>query len=147
MTRTFAMVGALALLLLCAGASGGQPSAPPGEALRHIAGSGPWALDRPTAGGTALGRGERTRRWNAQLRHGDDGSLTGDITVMGAAGFSVGKISGQLAWPRVWGTIHDPRGEAVASFEGTIGAEGASGTFTTRDGETGPWEWEVAVPH
>ena len=146
MTRMFAMVGALALLVVFAGASHGQLAAAPGVALRHIAGSGPWSLDRPTAGGTVLGRGERTRRWNAQLTHGDDGSLAGDITVMGAAGFSAGPIRGQLAWPRVWGTIHDPHGEAVASFEGTIGAEGASGTFTTRDGETGPWEWQVAVP-
>jgi hypothetical protein len=89
------------------------------------------------------------RRFNLQFQPDDTAELfTGSLRVTGADGFnggSLGDAEWELDGPQLTGKVVQ-RGMTVATFEGTVGVEETSGTFTTPGGRTGAWTWEGPPP-
>jgi hypothetical protein len=89
------------------------------------------------------------RQFDLQFRPVDKEELfTGSIRVTGADGFNGGNL-GDADWKlegsRLTGNVVQ-RGMNVVTFEGTVGEEETSGTFTTAGGRTGSWTWEGPPP-
>ena len=81
---------------------------------------------------------------------GPGSAVTGTVSV---AGFPVGRLDnlGGVAWQLsgndLSGSVSGSHGGVtLASFNGTVNATGAQGTFTTVNGQGGSWVWTGPSP-
>jgi hypothetical protein len=89
-----------------------------------------------------------SKQWHAHLTCHGDRSVTGDISVevTGQWLISNGSVRAQTKSGHLWGEIFDDDGNQAATFDAAMGASGAAGTFTTRDGEMGSMTWDGVLP-
>jgi hypothetical protein len=88
------------------------------------------------------GAGEQRLQISAQ-------GVTGTVRVSGVPlqANRLGTVDWHLDGSTLTGTVASPSGgAALASFTGTITADGMAGTFTTLHGKSGTWAWEGPVP-
>jgi hypothetical protein len=92
---------------------------------------------------------ERQHRIEVRVTRSDDGSvLTGPVTIKGVpavASADVGDVDWQVSESTVSGTVRHSA-TAATTFQGTLNAEGASGTFTLPNGARGEWAWDGPLP-
>lgn len=100
-------------------------------------GDGSWKTD---------GVVKRSSRWSLDLQRGEDGTVTGLITISDSPLFAAGRIRGTLEGNVISGTITDEQGEHVARFSGVLSRTGFRGRYVDRTGESGEWEWEGELP-
>ena len=87
------------------------------------------------------------QRWDIDVTHADDDSLTGRLMVQGSPLISTGTLQGRIDGRRIEGSVTDAAGNHVATFVGTISRDRAmQGTYQDRTGETGQWSWEGQLP-
>ncbi|MBX3023522.1 hypothetical protein KF840_01290 [bacterium] len=75
--------------------------------------------------------------------------VTGTVRVAGVPlqADRLGTVDWHLDGSTLAGTVASPSGgPALASFTGTVTADGMAGTFTTLHGKSGTWAWEGPVP-
>ena len=107
------------------------------EAPRQFTGGGNWQSQR---------RDPEQHGWQVQLKHSDDDSLSGRITVAGSSLIQNARIEGQVSGNEIYGVLVDDNDAQVGTFTGSIFKQGMSGTYTTADGDTGNWNWDGAPP-
>jgi hypothetical protein len=80
------------------------------------------------------------KTWQVQLeRDRNDGVIAGTISAFGSSLLGAGaRVSGRIDAGAVSGVITDD-GRQLASFSGTVGKEGMTGTYTTIEGDSGEW--------
>jgi hypothetical protein len=132
---TWAMTAIIALLALSARPAVAEevelPSVDPPITARVIEGESPKA----------------SQRWELDVTRGDDNTLSGQVTLHDSPLLTTGKVQGRILGGRtVTGRVLNEAGEAVVSFQGRIGTEEMSGTYTDSTGETGEWVWEGVPP-
>lgn len=92
---------------------------------------------------------ERRHQINVSVRRTDDDSVvSGPVTIKGVpmvASADVGDVDWEVAGSKVSGTVRHAA-NAVTAFEGTLTADGASGTFTMPNGARGEWSWDGPLP-
>jgi hypothetical protein len=92
---------------------------------------------------------ERQHRIDVRVTRSDDNSvITGPVTITGVpavASADVGEVDWQVSASTVSGTVRHSA-TAATTFEGTLTAEGASGTFTLPSGARGEWAWDGPLP-
>jgi len=116
---------------------GGPARGKPPALLRQFAGGGGWQS-----------HGRRDRQgWDVQLKHFDDGSLSGRVVIVGSPVLDHAQIQGQVTGSDVDGVLLDDSGRQVGTFSGTIRNKRVSGTYTTADANLGSWEWDGALPN
>jgi hypothetical protein len=143
MTKTCVMAAAVALLALSARPAVAEevepPSVDPPITARVIEGGGAWKTDGESP--------KASQRWELDVTRGDDNSLSGQVTLHDSPLLTTGKVQGRILGGRtVTGRVLNEAGEAVVSFQGRIGTEEMSGTYTDSTGETGEWVWEGVPP-
>jgi hypothetical protein len=81
------------------------------------------------------------KTWQVQLeRDRNDGAIAGTISAVGSSLLGSGaRVSGRIDAGAVSGVITDDDGRQLASFCGTVGKEGMTGTYTTIEGDSGEW--------
>lgn len=84
--------------------------------------------------------------WQVQLQRFDDDSITGKIMILGSRSIQHAQIVGQVTGTDVDGVLLDSNGRQVGTFSGSVFKKGASGTYTTVDGDTGNWSWDGLPP-
>jgi hypothetical protein len=92
---------------------------------------------------------ERRHRITVSVRRTEDNTvITGPVTITGVpavASADVGEVDWQVSESTVSGTVRHSA-TAATTFEGTLTAEGASGTFTLPTGARGEWAWDGPLP-
>jgi hypothetical protein len=73
----------------------------------------------------------------------DGNRISGSVDLTGSPLADRGVVSGAVRGDRVRGSIVSPEGEPIASFSGTIAADGMAGTYRDRTGEQGTWSWSA----
>jgi hypothetical protein len=106
---------------------------------------------RTLRGGGSWQNGPESRRaaqrWDIDVTHADDDSLSGRVTVQGSPLIRNGTLQGRIAGWRIEGSVTDDAGNHVATFVGTISRDRAmQGTYEDRTGEIGQWSWEGQLP-
>jgi hypothetical protein len=103
-----------------------------GATTELVAGVGRWRSSRYDP---------EDKTWQVQLeRDRSDGAIAGTISAVGSTLLGSGaRVSGRVDGGTVSGTIADDTGRQLASFAGTVGKEGMTGTYTTIEGDTGEW--------
>jgi hypothetical protein len=127
--------------LLLAGITAAQlvdEAVPAPITVRDIAGGGGGKTDGKSAA--------PLQRWDLQVKRGDDNSIAGRVDLGGSPLAAAGNVQGHIVGSSVTGTITDDDGKQVATFTGTITADGISGKYTDRTGETGEWSWDGPPP-
>lgn len=110
----------------------------PSISAKELRGDGSWNPD---------GKAKvASQQWSLDLRRGDDGTITGLITVTDSPLFSVGRVQGKLEDRVISGTITDEQGNHVAQFNGILSRTGFAGKYVDRTGESGEWEWQGELP-
>jgi len=112
----------------------------------HLAVNGAWAPDDEVKGvdGFSIDLPKQTT-WSAELTR-EGTTITGRLVLPGMREFSTGSVNGELNGSSVSGSITDDDGNEIATFEGTLGREGFTGSFETSRGETGSWSWPLSPP-
>jgi len=104
--------------------------------VRQVVGGGRW--QSASAGGGQ-------RNWGVELKHFDDDSFTGRVTLVSGPVPQV-DIEGQVSGSEVYGALVDKNSMQVGTFTGTISTSGLSGTYTAANGDTGNWTWDGPLP-
>ncbi|HYD47287.1 MAG TPA: hypothetical protein VEB21_03020 [Terriglobales bacterium] len=146
--RASSMVASLVVLMMALPAAAdlrwsGERSAArdsrPGKGIaKRLQGSGGWQRR-----GGAKHSGQR---WRLDVQRDAEDRLSGRVQLGRSPLAAAGNLSGVIAGDSVQGSIADDSGNLIASFEGTIGADGIRGRYTDRTGEVGDWTWEGALP-
>jgi hypothetical protein len=113
-------------------------SVPAAVTARDIAGSGAFKADGKNP--------MPMQRWDLQVTRGDDNSISGRVNLGGSPLANAGNVQGHIVGTNVSGTVIDDDGNKVASFTGTVTANGITGMYTDRTGETGSWSWDGPPP-
>lgn len=113
-------------------------SVPAAVTARDIAGSGAFKADGKNPA--------PMQRWDLQVIRGDDSSISGRVNLGGSPLANAGNVQGHIVGTNVSGTVIDDDGHKVASFTGTVTANGITGMYTDRTGETGSWSWDGPPP-
>jgi hypothetical protein len=82
------------------------------------------------------------RQFDVRVRQTDGQVVNAPVQIKGAEGFvggDLGDVDWQVSGSSVTGTL-TKNGQQVATFEGTADANGMSGTYRTRTGQTGAWK-------
>jgi hypothetical protein len=93
-----------------------------------------------TAQTTTATTNEPEARWSARVST-DGKTVAGRVQLAGVK--RDGYIDGRLAGDFVFGTVYDENDEEIGFFNGTLGTDGAVGTFTAIGGRTGSWSFPV----
>jgi hypothetical protein len=125
-------------------------------ALFGVSTSNLWAQDTEVGGVQAgeISVGSRvemadgksgTTDWIVSVIRQMQPSLSGRVTVPAPKESMID--SAELTWrvdgAKISGTVQDADGKMLATFEGTATTgRKVEGTFTTSEGEVGPWSWE-----
>ena len=142
----------LALAVVCAGridaqdaaanVVGGAGAIASGDSIAS-SGTGAVTLSPVTGSGT-------DGQWQVSLQGEAGYPVTGTVQVTGFTVRQPGRL-GKVDWQRsgndIAGTIGNPSGGTpLASFNGIVNANGAQGTFSAANGQTGSWSWTGAAP-
>jgi hypothetical protein len=130
------LAAAVALTTVASAQDIAAPAAP--ITARDIAGRGAFKADRQNP--------MPMQRWDLQVTRGDDNSISGRVNLGGSPLANAGKVQGHIVGTNVSGTVTDDDGNKVASFTGTVTANGITGVYTDRTGETGSWSWDGPPP-
>jgi hypothetical protein len=104
--------------------------------VRQVVGGGRWQ--------SASATGDR-RGWGVEVKHFDDNSFTGRVTLVGAPVPHAG-IEGQISGNEAYGVLVDDNGMQIGTFTGSISNGGISGRYTAANGDTGSWSWDGPLP-
>lgn len=113
------------------------PGNPGPELARQSTGGGRWQSHR---------NGSDQNGWQLQLQRFDDDSIAGKIAVVGSPLIQHAQIVGHVTGTDVDGVLLDDNGKQVGTFSGSVFKKGASGTYTTADGDSGLWNWDGLPP-
>jgi hypothetical protein len=111
-------------------------------------GTPPGLAHQSTGGGTwqSHQNGADQNGWQVQLQRFDDDSITGKLRILGSARIHQAQIVGQVTGSDVDGVLLDDTGKQMGTFSGSVFTKGASGSYTTADGDTGVWSWDGLPP-
>jgi hypothetical protein len=104
----------------------------------ELSGRGSWKTDHDQK--------RPAQRWSLDLQRGEDGAMSGEITIGDSPLFRTGRVAATVDGDSIHGRITDEQGEHVANFDGVVSAGRLHGNYTDRTGETGEWEWEGKLP-
>jgi hypothetical protein len=130
------LIAAVSLSALEEAQLSGARASPP-RVVRQFVGGGNWQSSRA---------GFEQRGWHVQLKHFDDNSLSGRITIVGSPRLQQARIEAQISGSEVYGVLVDDSDQQVGTFTGSIFTDGIAGTHTTADGDTGNWTWNGPPP-
>lgn len=85
------------------------------------------------------------REFDVRVRQTDGQVVDAPVQIKGAEGFTggdLGDVDWRISGSSVTGTL-TKQGQQIATFEGTADANGMSGTFRTRNGQTGAWKAQL----
>lgn len=85
------------------------------------------------------------RDWQVQMKHMDDNSLEGRVTLVGSR-LQQARIQGQITGSEVYGVLVNDSDQQIGTFTGLIATGSISGTYTIADGDTGNWSWGGPMP-
>jgi len=83
------------------------------------------------------------QQWTLNVVRNADNSIRGRISVAGSPIIRDANVEGQISGLTVSGTLSDDAGRQLASFRGTVGPSGASGTYKDYTGEEGRWSGQL----
>lgn len=86
------------------------------------------------------------QRWSLDVTRGDNGEVTGSVTVSDSPLLANGRVRGKIAGEQVSGTVVRPDGAEVLRFWGTVKDRKVRGTYSDSTGETGEWVWDGLLP-
>jgi hypothetical protein len=94
--------------------------------------------------------GDSEQRWEVSFRGTRGEGVKGTVRVGGISvpqSGDAGEIDWKLSGSDLSGTVTNPSGgDVVASFSGTVSANGIQGSFAITDGPSGSWVWEGSLP-
>jgi hypothetical protein len=143
-------------------AFGGHGQLKPPALLKQFVGGGKWQSQRSIASlsDRAIGaltdsgndsmnqwRNDAILGWQVQLKHLEDGSLSGRVVIVGSPVLDHAEIQGQVTGSEVDGVLLDDGGRQVGTFSGSIANGTVGGTYSTADGDVGDWSWEGKIPN
>jgi hypothetical protein len=105
----------------------------PGSPHRQALAAGKWQSQH----GSAV-----QRDWQVQIKRSADGVIGGRILIAGGRWSQV-RVEGRVDGDEVYGVLLDDAGQEVGDFTGSVGKEGASGTYRMKDGDEGSWSTAV----
>jgi hypothetical protein len=105
---------------------------PDSEAVGRAVGAGRW--ESPNAAGDK-------RDWQIEIERFADDSIAGSIIVIGSPYLHKARIEGRVEGKEVYGVLVGDNESQVGTFSGTITDSGLSGTYTTKQGDSGNWSW------
>ena len=96
------------------------------------------------AGSWSLGGAspQGVKSWSLNAFRYVDNEVRGRVTLTGIPQVSGANVEARLSGRGVVGKLLDDEGNVLATFEGTVAAGGASGTFQHAGGGTGEWHWD-----
>lgn len=146
-TRLFGTLASL-IALVCAFNGWAQEAEAELGAVPSVSGRGTVSLS--PAQGVQEDGGGSDERWEISFKGVGGEGVKGTVRIGGISvpqAGDVGEIDWTLSGPNLSGTVTNPAGGGVlASFNGTVSANGIQGTFTIVDGPSGSWAWEGALP-
>lgn len=102
------------------------------ESRGRAVGAGRWESAQAT--------GEK-RDWQIQIERFTDDSLAGSIIVIGSPYLHKARIEGRVDGKDVYGVLIADDDTQVGTFTGTVADTGLSGTYATKQGDSGTWTW------
>ena len=103
------------------------------DTIRQVAvGSGRWESSREAAG---------KNDWQIEVERFTDDSIAGSIIVIGSPYLSKARIEGRVDGKEVYGVLIGDDERQVGTFSGIVADNGVSGTYTTKQGDSGSWSW------
>lgn len=120
-------------------------------AITYVCGVAVYAGFRLRGGGTWMADVEahltqaatEPHRWTIDAERGENGSLTGTLTLSGSPNLTAATFDGQISGETVTGTIAQG-GQPIATITGTINGGQITGQYTTSWGEAGAFDWDTA---
>lgn len=107
-----------------------------GRPLIH--GDGRWWSD----GNESLRGAGADKGWSVTALRTTDDEIRGRVSLTGVPQVNAANVEARLSGRGVIGKLLDDEGQVLATFEGTVSAAGASGTFVALGGGTGSWTWD-----
>jgi hypothetical protein len=92
---------------------------------------------------------DREHHITVNVTRPDTSVISGPVTIKGVpavASTEVGDVDWQVSGSKVTGSVRHAANATTTTFEGTLTADGASGTFTLPSGARGQWSWDAPLP-
>lgn len=105
----------------------------PREAVRNFSGGGVWQ-DRASSA---------KRPWRVHLLRDAEGAIRAKLSVPGVAKLDGAHVEAQVIGREAFGVLLDEKGAQIDTFNATLQAAGAGGSFIMGDGQTGQWEYDA----
>lgn len=132
--RSLWQVVAVATVVLAAvGVSGVVGTAP----VERFSGGGTWRLQEGTA--------KATRPWRVHMVPAEDGALRAKLSMPGVETLDGATVEAQVIGREAFGVLLDEKGAQIATFNATLWARGAGGSFVMGDGQSGVWEYDTTT--